>query len=317
MKCAQSPLFEDLRVLLTVIRQQSFAAAAEELGQSPAYISKRIRILESTLNTRLLHRTTRKLSLTEDGEITQRWAVQILEDVDSLIDNLSDSHATPRGLFHICSSFGFGRNHLAPAISLLSEQYPELEVRLDLVDREVDIVREGFDLEVRLGDDLPEQHICKKLIHNRRILCATPEYIARAGEPKTLEDLNDHTCLVLKERNSPFGIWKLETVVDTQQEKHLTKIKTHTVKVDGQLSSNHGEVIVQWALNHRGIMLRSLWDIAPLIQQGKLVQVLPSYCQSASVWGVYPVKPSQSAKLRVCMDFLQAYFSQDQENRPS
>ncbi|SDS26540.1 LysR substrate binding domain-containing protein [Pseudomonas cedrina] len=146
------PLPEDLRVFLTVIRKAGFAAAADELGLSPAYVSKRIQILETTLATRLLHRTSRRIALTEDGERVQRWAVRILEDFQQLSDELSDAHASPRGRLHLCSSFGFGRNHVAPAVSLLAQQYPGLEIRLDLFDRVVDIVSEGFDLEIRVGD---------------------------------------------------------------------------------------------------------------------------------------------------------------------
>ncbi len=301
MNREQLPISEDLRVFLTVIRQQSFVAAAEELGQSPAYVSKRIRILESILCTRLLHRTTRRVTLTEDGEIAQRWALQILGDLDGLIDELSQVRTIPRGSLHICSSFGFGRKHVAPALSLLSERYPQLEVRLELVDKEVDIVREGFDLDIRVGDDVSEQYIGKKLIKNRRVLCATPEYIARRGEPQTLLDLKTHDCLVLKERGSPFGVWYL------QEEG---KDKSHVVKVNGPLSSNNGEIIVQWALSGRGIMLRSLWDVQSLLNEGKLVRVLDDYSQSANVWAIYPIRPSHSAKLRVCMDFLEDYFSE-------
>jgi hypothetical protein len=181
-----APLPEDLRVFLTVIRKAGFAAAAEELGLSPAYVSKRIQILESTLATRLLHRTSRKVALTEDGERVQRWAVRILEDFQLLHDELSDAHSAPRGKLHLCSSFGFGRNHVAPAISKLAEAYPDLEVRLDLFDRVVDIVSEGFDLEIRVGDDIPGQHIGRQLVSNRRVLCAAPDYLARRGTPQQL-----------------------------------------------------------------------------------------------------------------------------------
>lgn len=297
MNREQLPLPEDMRVFLTVVRKQSFSAAADELGQSPAYVSKRMQILEKTLRTKLLHRTTRRVTLTEDGESAQRWALQILGDMDDLIDELSQAKKTPRGMLHICCTFGFGRIHVAGALSLLSEKYPELEVRLELFDRDVDIIREGFDLELRVGDDLPEQHICKQLVASKRVLCASPEYLRRNGTPQRLEDLDQHQCLVLKQRASPFGIW------------HLTREgDSHTVKVDGQLSSNNGEIVVQWALDGQGIMLRSTWDVNPLLKAGKLIQVLPEYSQSANIWAVYPTRPSQSAKLRVCMQFLEDHF---------
>lgn len=291
------PLPEDLRVLLTVIRKNGFAAAADELGLSPAYVSKRIQILETTLGTRLLHRTSRRVSLTEDGERVQRWALRILDDFQQLHDELSDAHDSPRGRLHICSSFGFGRNHVAPAVSLLAERYPELEIRLDLFDRVVDIINEGFDLEIRVGDDIPGQHIGRRLVSNRRVLCAAPGYLQRRGTPQTLDELQQHDCLVIKERDNAFGIWNL--VRDGGQE---------SMRVSGPLSSNNGEIVLQWALDGRGVLLRSLWDVKPLLEQGRLVQVLDDYSQSANVWAVYPTRLAHSGKLRACVEFLQAHF---------
>nr|WP_276536150.1 LysR substrate-binding domain-containing protein [Pseudomonas migulae] len=291
------PLPEDLRVLLTVIRKSGFAAAADELGLSPAYVSKRIQILETTLGTRLLHRTSRRIALTEDGERVQRWALRILDDFQQLHDELSDAHDSPRGRLHLCSSFGFGRNHVAPALSLLAERYPDLEIRLDLFDRVVDIVSEGFDLEIRVGDDIPGQHIGRRLVSNRRVLCAAPGYLQRHGTPQTLGDLEQHHCLVIKERDNAFGIWNLEH--DGAQE---------SVRVSGPLSSNNGEIVLQWALDGRGVLLRSLWDVKPFLEQGRLVQVLPGYTQSANVWAVYPTRLAYSGKLRACVEFLQEHF---------
>jgi LysR family transcriptional activator of dmlA len=291
------PLPEDLRVLLTVIRKNGFAAAADELGLSPAYVSKRIQILETTLGTRLLHRTSRRVSLTEDGERVQRWALRILDDFQQLHDELSDAHDSPRGRLHLCSSFGFGRNHVAPAVSLLAERYPELQIRLDLFDRVVDIINEGFDLEIRVGDDIPGQHIGRRLVSNRRVLCAAPNYLQRRGTPLTLEDLQQHDCLVIKERDNAFGIWNLDR--EGGQE---------SVRVSGPLSSNNGEIVLQWALDGRGVLLRSLWDVKPLLEQGLLVQVLEDYGQSANVWAVYPTRLANSGKLRACVEFLQEHF---------
>ena len=140
------PLAEDLQVFLAVVNKQSFAAAAIELGQSPAYVSKRIQILEESLNCRLLHRSTKGVRLTEDGERTQRWALQILDTFDQFIGDLSDSRSEARGNVHICSSFGFGRCHVAPAIAELAARYPQLNLRLDLFDR-VDAVESLVDFE--------------------------------------------------------------------------------------------------------------------------------------------------------------------------
>ena len=297
VKKDSAPLPEDLRVFLTVVRKGGFAAAAEELGVSPAYVSKRIQILETTLGSRLLHRTSRRVALTDDGERVQRWAVRILDDVQQLHDELSDAHSAPRGRLHVCSSFGFGRNHVAPAISLLARQYPELEIRLDVFDRVVDIVHEGFDLEIRVGDDVPGQHIGRRLVTNNRVLCAAPDYLERRGVPHRLEDLGQHDCLVLKERDNAFGMWQLQGPEGEA-----------SVRVSGPLSSNSGEIVLQWALEGHGVLLRSMWEVKPLLQQGRLVQVLADYRQSADVWAVYPTRLANSGKLRVCVEFLQAHL---------
>lgn len=293
----QFPLPEDLKVFLTVIQKNGFASAAQALGFSPAYISKRISILESTLSTKLLHRTTRRIALTDDGERVRRWAEKLLGDLDDFLGEISQARHQPTGALHICSSFGFGRNHVAPALCKLSQTYPRLDIRLDVFDRVVDIVGEGFDLEIRVGDDLPGQHLGRKLVSNRRVLCATPDYLKRRGMPRSLDDLKEHDCLVLKERDNAFGVWTLAK--DDQEE---------SVRVSGPLSSNNGEIVLEWALNGGGILLRSMWDVKPMLEQGRLVQVLHEYSQSANVWAVYPTRLSQSAKLRVCVEFLEEYF---------
>ncbi|MEM9531364.1 MAG: LysR substrate-binding domain-containing protein [Pseudomonadota bacterium] len=298
---AEIPLPKDLKVFLTVIRKQSFAAASEELGQSPAYVSKRIGILESTLKTRLLHRTTRRLVLTDDGERTQRWARRILADFDDMVDDLTQAQSIPRGLLQVCSTFGYGRRCVAPAISLLSDKHPDLELRLEVFDRTVDIIREGFDLEIRVGDDLPQQHICKLLRKNVRVLCASPDYLKKNGTPQSIDDLSNHECLVLRERNSPFGIWHLKR-----------KGKALNVPMSGHLSTNNGEIVLLWARHGRGIVLRSLWDAQPYIDAGELVQILPEYTQEANVWAVYPTRLSHSAKLRVCVEFLEQFLNSEQ-----
>lgn len=295
----QTVLPEDLRVFLTVIRTHGFGHAAQALGVSPAYVSKRISILEATLGAKLLHRTTRRVALTDEGERVRAWATRFLADMDDFVSDLGDARQQLRGHLNICSSFGFGRHHVAPAITALAQLYPKLEIRLDVFDRVVDIVNEGFDLEIRVGDDLPNQLLGKKLASNRRVLCATPGYLEKRGHPVNLDDLARHDCLVLKERNNAFGVWNLS---DGETDE--------SIRVSGPLSSNNGEIVLSWALSGAGILLRSLWDVKPMLESGQLVQVLPAYTQSANVWAVYPTRVSQSAKLRVCIEFFEAHFRQ-------
>lgn len=291
------PILGDLRVFAVVARRAGFAAAAEELGVSPAYISKRIALLEKALSVTLLHRTTRRVAITEDGEHIYEWAQRILHDVDQMMDELSALHQEPRGTLRVVSSFGFGRRFLAPALSALARQYPALEVRFDVSDRLVDLVTEGFDLDIRIGDDIAPHLIARQLAPNQRILCASPDYLQRYGTPRTLSDLGGRPCLVIKERDHPFGLWRLSGPSGEQ-----------TIKVTGALASNHGEIVHQWCLDGQGVALRSLWDVKESIDSGHLVHLLPEYFQPANIWAVYVSRLATSAKVRVTVEFLRNYF---------
>ncbi|MBP2313940.1 LysR substrate-binding domain-containing protein [Azospirillum soli] len=294
------PQLQDLRVFCLVARKSGFAAAADALGASPAYVSKRIQLLESSLGVKLLHRSTRRVAVTEAGERVYRWAQSILDDVDHMVEEVSAARLTPRGLIRISSSLGFGRVHVAPAIDALAERYPELEVRFDVSDRLVDLASEGIDLDIRVGNEIAPQLMARRLAANRRILCAAPAYLERRGTPRHLDDLSGHDCLVIKERDHPFGVWKLAGP-DGET----------SVRVTGPLASNHGEIVHQWAVAGRGIMLRSVWDVRAALEAGKLVQVLPGYSQPADIWAVYPARLTTSAKLRVCVEFFERHFRRD------
>jgi LysR family transcriptional activator of dmlA len=291
------PSNEDLRVFLAVARNASFARAAEALGVSPAYVTKRIRILETALGTRLLHRSTRAVSITEQGERVYQSAQLILDAVDEMVEGVRASSAAPRGLIRICSSFGFGRNIVAPAVSQMVAHYPQLQVRFEIFDRLVDVAAEGFDLDIRVGDEIAPHLIARKLLANARVLCAAPDYLARRGTPRAVAELAGHDCLVIKERDHPFGVWRLRAEGGEGGEQ--------VVKVTGPLSANNGEVVTQWAIDGRGIVLRSLWDVGPALRSGQLVRVLPGLTQEANVFAVYPSKLSGSAKARVCVDWLE------------
>ena len=293
------PLLNDLRVFMLVARRAGFAAAAEELGVSPAFVSKRVSLLEQTLNVVLLHRTTRRVTITEEGERIYEWAQRILQDVDEMMDELSDVRQVPQGTLRIISRFGFGRRVVAPALSALALQYPQLELRFDVQDRLVDLVNEGVDLDIRVGDDIAPNLIARQLAANHRVLCASPQFLDRHPPLKQLSDLAALPCLVIKERDHPFGIWQLHS-----------KEGQHAIKVTGPLSSNHGEIVHQWCLDGQGIALRSWWDVRENIASGHLVHVLPEFFQPANVWAVYVSRLATSAKIRTTVEFLRHYFQQ-------
>jgi LysR family transcriptional activator of dmlA len=293
------PILSDLQVFVLVARRAGFAAAAEEMGVSPAFISKRIALLEKALNVCLLHRTTRRVTITEDGERIYEWALRILNDVDQMMDEVSAIRQEPQGTLRIVTSFGFGRRFVAPALSELAAQYPKLDLRLEVSDRLLDLASEGIDLDIRIGDDIAPNLIARKLAQNHRILCAAPEYLAKHGEPKNLNELSGRACLVIKERDHPFGLWRLQGPGGEEN-----------VKVTGSLSSNHGEIVHQWCLDGLGIALRSFWDVKENIASGRLVHVLPEYAQPANIWAVYVSRLATSAKIRVTVEFLRNYFQQ-------
>lgn len=292
------PSPEDLRVFTVVARRASFSAAALELGVSAAYVTKRIRLLEAGLGARLLHRTTRRVQVTEAGERVYEQALQVLDGLGDLVEAAGPGLQAPRGLLRVCSSLGFGRRVLAPALEALSARHPGLSLRCDLVDRLVDPAAEGYDLDVRVGDEIAPHLVARPLLPNRRVLVAAPGYLARAGRPRSPQDLAQHDCLVIKERDHPFGVWRLQGPVGQSAE----------VKVTGTLATNHGEIAVDWALAGRGIVLRSTWDVAEAVQAGRLQQVLPGWHQPASVWAVTPARLSQSPRVQAAVAFLREWL---------
>jgi len=291
------PQLEDLRLFCVVVRNRSFAETARELGISKAVVSKRIALLEAAVQERLFHRTTRNVSLTAQGEIVHQWAQRILEDVDLMGEAISREKAAPSGLLRICSSTGFGRSRLAPALSALARQYPQLEIQVELFDRPVDLVDEGFQLDIRVGQVREGNVIKRRIARNRRVLCAAPAYLERFGQPQSLEDLKAHHCIAIRERDQDFGRWELDG-----PEGRVA------IRVSGPLSANNGEIVRQWAIDGHGIILRSTWDIGREIEAGLLVPVLPRYYQQADVWAVYPSRLSVSAKVKVCVEFLEEWF---------
>lgn len=286
---------EDLRVFMAVARHASFVGAAAELGASTAFVTKRIKIVENLLGARLFNRTTRRVVVTEDGERALYWAQRILDDADQLLHDIGTRRDVPRGALRVCSSLGFGRNVVGPALSSLAAQFPSLNIRFELFDRLIDISAEGFDLDIRVGDEIAPNHIARRLASNHRILCAAPSYLkGLETRLRTPDDLAHQRCVVIKERDHPFGHWTLRS---GKQET--------TVRVPASMSTNHGEIAVAWAVDGHGILLRSVWDVRRFIEEGRLVQVLPAWRQDANVWAVYPDRLEFSAKVRVCVEWLQ------------
>lgn len=295
----QWPLIEDLNVFVTVVRKESFANAAADLGLSPSYVSKRIGLLEKSLGMRLFHRSARAIWLTADGQKALHGAITVLDSMGEFVSGLADWRNAIEGNIHISCSFGFGSTWVANALSELAERYPALNVKLTLTDTVVDLVEEAVDIEIHIGNDVKDLYITRKLSSNHRVLCAAAGYLDKYGTPSQISDLKRHKCLVIHERNAQFGVWSLTNGSESAQ-----------LHIQSQLSSNSGSVVLNWALNGHGIILRSLWEVQRYLANGQLVQILPAWHQDADIWAVYSSRTSESARLRVCVNFLVDYFQQ-------
>jgi DNA-binding transcriptional LysR family regulator len=295
--------FSDLSFFALLVRRGSLAAAAQELGVTPPSVSKRLAALEARLGVRLLHRTTRRISLTPEGETYFAEGAQVLADLQALEQSVAGARAQPRGLLRLAATLGFGRRHIAPALSKFARAYPEVEVQLHLGERLPNLVEQGFDAAVSIGE-LPDARLtARRLAANRRLLCAAPAYLRRAGEPQHPRELAQHRCIFLREGDEAFGTW------------HLRAGSRHeTVKVRGPLSSNDGESALAWALDGHGILLRSAWDAAPYLRSGRLKPVLPDWkLPPADVMLVFPTRTHLPAKTRALVDFLDKVFKPHRE----
>ncbi|MBN3759692.1 LysR family transcriptional regulator [Burkholderia sp. Ac-20365] len=288
----------DLQLFCTVARRASFITASAEMGISPSHVSKRIALLEKSLGVKLFLRTTRRVSVTSDGEAAFQWAQKILDDVQGMSDAFAELKSDPRGLLRISASLRLGHDHVSPILSLLRKRYTSLEIWLELLDRRVDLIGENFDIDIRVGEVQEPHLIAHKIVDSVRILCASPAYLERAGTPRTLAELAQHDCLLFRDREQRFGVWRL-TGPDGEQ----------SVKVTGPVASNHSDIVRQWALEGYGVIMASIWDVAANLESGTLVRVLPQHYQPADVWAVTSARASSSAKIRVCVEFLKEHLT--------
>jgi LysR family transcriptional activator of dmlA len=290
--------FSDLSFFSLLAKHGCLTAAAQQLGVTPPAVSKRLAAIEQRLGVRLLQRTTRRISLTPEGETYLVEGARVLHELETLERTVAGSRALPQGLMRVCATLGFGRKHIAPALSAFARQFPEVEVQLHLTDRPVNLVEQGFDLQIRLGE-LPDARLTARLLaHNRRVLCAAPAYLRRAGEPAAPRELAQHACLFIRENDETFGTWRL-----------TAGLRSETVKVRGPLASNDGECVLAWALDGDGILMRSLWEAAPMLRARRLKPVLPDWSlPAADVYAVFPTRSHLSAKTRALVDFLLATF---------
>jgi DNA-binding transcriptional LysR family regulator len=290
--------FSDLAFFSLLIKHGSLAAAAQELGITPPAVSKRLAAIERRLGVRLLQRTTRRIGLTPEGETYLLEGARVLEELETLEQRVTGSNAAPKGLLRVSATLGFGRKHIAPALSKFVRRFQDVQIQLQLTERPVNLVEQGFDLQVRLGE-LPDVRLTARLLaHNRRVLCASPAYLRRAGVPASPRELARHACLFIRESDETFGTWHLRAGA-----------RNETVKVQGPLAANDGECVLAWALEGHGILIRSMWEAAPMLRSGRLKPVLEEWSlPSADIYAVFPTRAHLSAKTRALVDFLLVAF---------
>jgi DNA-binding transcriptional LysR family regulator len=295
----QEPL-QHMAVFARVVAAGSFSAAARDLGISTAVVSRRIAALEARLGIRLLYRTTRRIALTDEGANYHESVLRILQEIEEAEAAASAGRAEPRGVLKVAMPASFGHRHIAPLVPKFARKYPKVELALQLSDRPVAIIEEGFDLAIRIEELADSSLAARKLAPNRRVVCASPEYLRKHGAPRTPSDLGQHNCLM--------AIWDHE--FSTSWDYREPSGKRGAVRVRGHYACDNWEVLRDWALAGLGIALKSTWDVRDHLEDGTLVPVLPGYTfgTDVGIYAVYPHRRHLPAKTRVFIDFLADSF---------
>jgi len=297
----QDILPNDLGFFSVLASAGSLSAAARELGITTPAVSKHLAQMEARLGVALVVRTTRRMSLTPEGQLYLEHARRILGEIEAMQQVLGGARGEPVGLLRVNATLGFGRSHVAPLISQFVRKYPKVEVQLQLSVNPPPLTEDAFDVCLRFGEPPDARVIARRIAANRRLLCASPAYLARHGTPR---DLVRHNCIGIRQGDEAYGLWRLTG-------RRGGKTVTESVKTRGTLTTNDGEIAVNWALDGHGIVMRSEWDIERYLQSGRLVQVLPQYQPpDADIYAVYPKALQSAARVRVFVDFLVACFSQ-------
>jgi DNA-binding transcriptional LysR family regulator len=294
--------FSGMRLFTEVVEGGSFSAAARRLGMAPSSVARGIGALEDELGVRLLNRTTRKLGMTEAGRLFHERSKRILVEVDDARLSVTQLEAEPRGTLRVSMPVAFGRLHIAPALPEFLASYPRLQIDLSLTDTFVDLVEEGVDLAIRIGELQDSSLIARRLATNTRVICGSPGYFERAGMPTAPQDLSRHDCLVYK-RQSSRAIWRLR-----DQER------TYEVEVRGSLWANNADALHTAALSGVGLAILPTWMVGADVRRGALQVAFADYQVSpgaldTSIYAVFPYARHLSPKVRALVDFLVSRFT--------
>ena len=294
----------DLGFFSALASAGSLSAAARELGVTTPAVSKHLAQMESRLGVSLVNRTTRRMSLTPEGELYLEHARRILGELDDLEELLGVAKATPKGLLRVNATLGFGRSHVAPLISRFVRKYPQVEVQLQLSVDPPPLTDDSFDVCIRFGAPPDARVLARRIAPNRRLLCASPAYLAKHGIPKAPSELARHNCIGIRQGEQAYGVWRLAS-------GRGRSAAIEAVKTRGNLTTNDGEIAVNWALDGHGILMRAEWDIERFLRNGRLVQVLPQYyTPDADIYAVYPQRHQLAVRVRAFVDFVAQSFAQ-------
>lgn len=286
-----------MTIFVEVVKNDGFTAAANKIGLSRAQISKSVMQLETHLGTRLLNRTTRRISLTEAGRIYYERCKAILHDIEEIEEIAGEQTTKPHGTLSLSAPTSFGILHLKDALPAYIKQYPQVQISLSLADRFIDVVSEGFDLVVRIADLEDSSLVARKIAPCKRVLCASPEYLKHHGIPKVPQDLAIHHCLIYANESKP-DTWVLHGPTGIE-----------SIKVNGPVCADNGDILKAAAVAGLGITLLPTFIVGPDLCEGRLQQVLPEFCPpEISIYAVFPSRRYLSAKVRTFIDFLSAFF---------
>ncbi|UOA31949.1 HTH-type transcriptional regulator DmlR [Sulfitobacter sp. DSM 110093] len=281
--------WEGVSEFVAVAEAQSFTGAANSLGISTAQVSRQVGALEARLDTRLFYRTTRKVTITDTGQVYYNHCRQVLDGLAEAERAITDLHQSPKGRLNLTAPVTFGENRIAPLVNDFVQRYPDLEVNLRLTNQLLDLVAESYDLAIRLGELEDSSMMAKRLASRRHYTCAAPEYLAAHGTPQSLSDLDAHNCL-----QGTLGYWRFQESATTRH-----------IRVKGNLRCNSGAALVDAALKNLGIIQLPDYYVEAELQAGRLISVLDEYRASDDgIWAIYPQNRHLSPKVRLLLDHL-------------
>lgn len=281
--------WQGVNEFVAVYETNSFTSAGKQLNCSTAQISRQVNALENRLGSKLLYRTTRKVSATEAGKIYYQHCRQILDALQDAEQALTDLQTSPKGKLKVTAPVAYGESHITPLLNNFVLKYPDLELECQLTNQTVDLIDEGFDLAIRLGRLNDSSMIARKLSSRRLHVCATPSYLARKGEPHTLSELSHHSCL-----RGTLDYWRFKS-------KGLER----NLRIEGKIRCNSGHALLDAALKGLGIVQLPDYYVDKALNTGQLVSLLtPFQCEDEGIWALYPQNRLLSPKVRLLVDYL-------------